>query len=78
MADDEEADIYKLKDIMYTDDTEVTNFEDLHPGDEVIAKWPLNGKMYSALVIDPLDNTGTNCSRLFSHVIKNAINSMQK
>ena len=63
-ADHEEADIYKLKDIMYPDDTEVNRFEDLNPGDEVIAKWPMNGKMYSAVVIDPLDNTGTQSHRL--------------
>ena len=67
IADAEEADIYKLKDIMYPDDTEVTCFDDLNPGDEVIAKWPMNGKMYTAIVIDPLDNTGTELISVVLH-----------
>ena len=58
IADAEEADIYKLRDIMYTDDTEVTSFNELKPGVEVIAKWPMNGKMYTAVVIDPIDTAG--------------------
>ncbi|XP_076811579.1 nipped-B-like protein A isoform X2 [Clavelina lepadiformis] len=58
IADAEEADIYKLKDIMYPDDTEVSSFSELQPGMQVVAKWPMNGKLYAAVVIDPLDNTG--------------------
>uniref|UniRef100_H2ZDX1 Uncharacterized protein n=1 Tax=Ciona savignyi TaxID=51511 RepID=H2ZDX1_CIOSA len=57
-ADAEEADIYKLSDVMYLDDSEVTSFDELEPGTHVVAKWPMNGKRYEAVVIDPLDNTG--------------------
>nr|XP_039272679.1 nipped-B-like protein A isoform X2 [Styela clava] len=58
IADQEEADIHKLSDVMYPDDSEVSSFDELKSGMMVIAKWPQNGKLYDALVIDPLDNTG--------------------
>uniref|UniRef100_H2XP27 Tudor domain-containing protein n=1 Tax=Ciona intestinalis TaxID=7719 RepID=H2XP27_CIOIN len=54
--DSEETDIFKLSDVMYPDDSEVTSFDELQPGAIVVAKWPMNGKRYSAVVIDPLDS----------------------
>lgn len=44
---------------MYPDDSEVSGFGELKTGTEVVAKWPQNGKFYKAIVIDPLENTGS-------------------
>ena len=58
VADSEEVDIYSIKDVMHRDDREVNNFSDLMPGTKVVARWPLNSKMYDAVVMSPLVNTG--------------------